>query len=397
MRILQMSRCFFPYQAGATIRTYQIAKNLVKQGHDVHLLVHHPNGVRHATLNGDAPLKENYGGIHVYRLPYFGPPYLYYFLSVPIMAIEAIKIIKKESIDAILSENPPYIVGLASYAAAKATRTSFFIDAHDPWGSSHHKKFEYYLGMILEGFCCRKARAIFCASKTIPKTLGKKYGIKPEKCELALNGVDTNEFKVKKASIEIVRRKYKIPDKKIVLFVGSLAKWNGVQYLIEAANYIKSDCIVIIAGGGIDEDKFKKQAADSENIMFTGIVPYDDVAPLIGLADICVAPLPKVENVGWESYEAPIPIHLLEYMAAGKPIVGSDVHVVNELLSGGRGILFKAEDAEDLARKIRYLLQNKQEGEAMGERAKEYVRENYCWGRAAKIIEDVMEGALNEK
>ena len=32
MKILQLSRCFFPYQGGATIRTYQTAKNLVEMG-----------------------------------------------------------------------------------------------------------------------------------------------------------------------------------------------------------------------------------------------------------------------------------------------------------------------------------------------------------------------------
>jgi glycosyltransferase involved in cell wall biosynthesis len=146
----------------------------------------------------------------------------------------------------------------------------------------------------------------------------------------------------------------------------------------------------VIAGGGIDEDEFKDMAKGLRNIIFTGVVPYKDVAPLLALANVCVAPLPKVENVGWESYEAPVPIHLLEYMAAGKPIVGSDVHIVAELLSNGRGYLAEAENAEKLAEGIRYLLINKDIAIAMGKKAIDYIKRENSWSNQIEVVAGVL-------
>jgi hypothetical protein len=107
MKILQMSRCFFPYQGGATVRTYQTAKNLVERGHEVDLLLHHPKSVAHVASTVDVPLEEEVYGIKVHRLPYIGPQYLYFALSVPMMALRAIKLIEERGIDVILAHNPP--------------------------------------------------------------------------------------------------------------------------------------------------------------------------------------------------------------------------------------------------------------------------------------------------
>jgi glycosyltransferase involved in cell wall biosynthesis len=396
MKILQMSRCFFPYQGGASVRTYQIAKNLVGMGHEVHLLVHHPKSIGHATLESDCKAYEEVDGIHVYRLPYFGPAYAYYAASVPMMMFKALGIMSKEGIDVVLSHNPPYIVGLASYMAAKLMGRPLVLNLHDPWGSKHHNKFEYHVGMFLEKLICRKADKITYAGKTIPKTLNDRHGIPLEKFVHVPNGADVKRFELSKKDIEQKRRKYEIPKgKKIAFFVGSLAKWNGVQYIIEAARISKDeDILFLIVGGGRDEEEIRKLAKGMKNIMFTGLVPYDDVPALMSLADVCLAPFPRAQSVGWEQYESLNPHLLMEYMACGKPIVASDLPGIRDLLAEGRGMLIPAEDSSAVLESVMDLVGDGKKSSAMGRKVKKYAKEEIGWKKSGGIVERALRGVL---
>jgi glycosyltransferase involved in cell wall biosynthesis len=272
------------------------------------------------------------------------------------------------------------------------------LNLHDPWGSSHHNWFEYNLGMCLEGFCCNRAKAIVTASKTIPRTLKERHGVPESKCYVAPNAVDVERFDVSKAEIEAARRKYGIPNKKIILFVGSVSKWNGVHHLIGAAGLVKSkDVQFVIVGGGRDEEFMKELAKKHKNIMFTGVVPYEEVPALIRLADVCAAPFPRVESVGWKDYEAPVPHLLLEYMGAGKPIVGSDVHVVGELLSDGRGLPVRPEDSKAIASGLDELLGDSKKAAAMGKKARDYAKKDLNWMGSTEVVERALQDAIGLK
>lgn len=395
MKILQMSRCFFPYQGGATVRTYQTAKNLVKRGHEVHLLVHNPKSIGHASY-GEAKPYEEIDGIKVYRLPYFGPQYLYFSLVIPMMAFRAMSIIKKNNIDVILAHNPPYIIGLSAFKASKATGVPMVFNVHDPWGSKHHNAFELNVGRCLEGFCCGMAKKLVTASETIPKTLNKRHGLPLEKFVVSPNGADVERFEVNQKAVEEASKKYGIPkDKKVVFFLGSMAKWNGVHYLIEAAGKLK-DVSVVVAGGGRDEAELKEASKKYKNVIMTGTVPYQEVPALMNLADVCVAPFPETKTVGWEAYESTTPHLLLEYMACGKPIVCSDAHNLRNILGGDRGLLVKPEDPDEIAKGVRHLLDQPKEAEKLGAAAKNYAKDELSWFKAVGVIEKALEEAIND-
>jgi glycosyltransferase involved in cell wall biosynthesis len=83
----------------------------------------------------------------------------------------------------------------------------------------------------------------------------------------------------------------------------------------------------------------------------------DDIPQLLKQFDICVLP---TENEG-------LPNSLLEYMAAGKPIIATDIAGNNEVIEDGRnGLLVKPADPGDLADKIIYLIEHADHAEHMG-------------------------------
>jgi len=399
MRILQTARWFFPHVGGASIRVYQTAKNLVKFGHEVHLLVHNPKSIEQCNLEQEAPSYEEYGGIHVYRLPYFGPNSLYWGLSIPLMAKKAIDVIKKERIDVILSHNPPYLVGTSSWIASKFTGVPIVLNVHDVWGASHYRKHEYIVGKYLEKFCCKRATRIITVSEGLADILSKETGIEKELIKAAPNAVDYEKFKPEKIKSEQFRRKYNLSRKKVVFFVGILRKWAGVQFLIKAfpevLEKVPNSQLLIVGDGGDRKylENLAREVDINEQTIFTGPVPYEDVPSLINLADVCVAPFPSSKVTDQRKLISPHKV--LEYMCIGKPVVASRVGGMERYVKDGKsGLLFEPENVKDLADKIIILLGNKNLRETFGEQGKRLVMQEHTWEKTARIIEKTLKETL---
>jgi glycosyltransferase involved in cell wall biosynthesis len=73
-----------------------------------------------------------------------------------------------------------------------------------------------------------------------------------------------------------------------------------------------------------------------------------------------------------------IPSKMFEYWACGLPVIGSDLPPIARFLSDGEnGVLFSPSSAKDLARAIRFLLEQPDKTEAMGRRGRQLVREQW--------------------
>jgi glycosyltransferase involved in cell wall biosynthesis len=382
MKILVMARWFFPHVGGASVRVYNIAKNLRKSGHEIHLLTHHPKSIPHCTLKGDVPFSEKYEGINVYRLPYFGPKPAYWAMSVPMMAKRAEEIIEREKIDVILSHNPPYLIGLSSWLASKGTGVPFVILAHDVWGASHYSKAQQAVGANLEKFCVRKASKVIVPCKGLDDILMKRTGLGRSRFVVAPTGVDEKMFKPG-------RKKTKA---KTVMFVGNLAPWSGCRYLVEAAPAIVEEVPgvkIMVVGHGIEHDALAartKKLGLENTIKFIGAVPPEKLPTMLNEADVCVAPFPSPETVGRDT--SLLPISVLEFMSAGKAIVISDVPGIRDFVKDGKtGLLFEAENTKELASKVVEVLKNNKMRGTLGKNARNYILKGQTWEKTAKIVE----------
>jgi rhamnosyl/mannosyltransferase len=98
-----------------------------------------------------------------------------------------------------------------------------------------------------------------------------------DKTVVAPNGIIDKDFELSDADndkIDAIRRMY--GNKKIIFFVGRHVKYKGINYLIEAEKYIKSDCVILIGGRGPETEKLKK-LSKSDRIRFIGKVPSSDL------------------------------------------------------------------------------------------------------------------------
>jgi glycosyltransferase involved in cell wall biosynthesis len=410
MKILHTARWFFPHTGGGSIRVYNIAKNLVNLGHEVHLLVHHPESIDQCNLQqaGESvPLYENYHGIHVYRLPYFPPNFLYWSLSIPMMARKALQIIHRHKIDAVLSDNPPYLVGVAALLASKIARIPMVINVHDVWGASHYSSIQYKVGAALERFCTRRVKRFVTVSEGLRLILSDSFGIPPENIGIAGNAIDLSRFEISPEQIQQTLQKYRafgiFPDGKYVIFVGIMRQWAGVQYLVEAFVQVISrhpDYKLILIGGGGDKAHFQQLARQfgiSGNVIFTDSLPYSDIPSLISVAQVACAPFPSTKVTDQKQLISPLKV--LEYMAAGKAVVASRVGgMENYIRDHETGILFPPGNVAELADKIIELIEHPALIQKLGTQAKAYVQdEKFGWLASARVVESALKLSFNHQ
>lgn len=108
---------------------------------------------------------------------------------------------------------------------------------------------------------------------------------------------------------------------KYYLFIGSLAKWRGVDLLISIfKNHMSENDILYILGNSSHAygAELKSLAAGAANIIFHDNVPGALVVKYINAADVCLVPVkPILKSPG-------NPLKLYDYIACGKPVIGQE-------------------------------------------------------------------------
>jgi phosphatidylinositol alpha-mannosyltransferase len=140
---------------------------------------------------------------------------------------------------------------------------------------------------------------------------------------------------------------------------------------------------VLVAGpGDIAEARQRIPASLRDRVVFTGEVEDEDKARVLHSVDVFCSP-----NTGGESFG----IVTAEAMAAGAPIVASDIDAFRSVLRGGAaGELFAVGDPADLARAAARLLDDPQRREELSQAALRAVA-TYDWSVVAKEVLSVYE------
>jgi glycosyltransferase involved in cell wall biosynthesis len=181
------------------------------------------------------------------------------------------------------------------------------------------------------------------------------------------------------------------PASRQVVYAGQLYRWKGVDTLLDAMAQVPEARLTVLGGRGSpnDPDLLASQTRARElgidgRVELRGFVPHAEVRATIAGAGAAVLPLP--DNLMARYFTSPL--KLFDYMAAGAPIVASDLPTVREVLADGdNALLVPPDDPPALAAAIRRLLVNPGLAERLRRTAYEQVR-GYTWdARAARIIE----------
>ncbi|MCC6173799.1 MAG: glycosyltransferase family 4 protein [Chloroflexi bacterium] len=180
------------------------------------------------------------------------------------------------------------------------------------------------------------------------------------------------------------------PSSRTVVYAGQLFPWKGVDVLLDALARTSEERLIIFGGRGADDpDLVALRARVSDlgivgRVEFGGFVPHAQVRARIAGAGVAVVPLP--DNLMARYFTSPLKV--FDYMAAGVPIVASDLPSLREVLvDGDTALLVPPGDPGALAAAIRRLMVSPGLADRLRRTAFEQVRD-YSWdARAARIIE----------
>ena len=161
-----------------------------------------------------------------------------------------------------------------------------------------------------------------------------------DKTKLSWNSVDIDKFSMK--SNDSFKKEFGLEDKPIVLFVGNLIKRKNVDSLLEAKKIANSDYYLVIVGDGPLFKKLNKKV-DEENIhdvIFTG--SRDDVENIIPSCDVLILP----------SFSESFGLVLIEALACGKPVIGSNVGGITEIITDDVGLFVNPNKVSSIARAV---------------------------------------------
>ncbi|MFA5736557.1 MAG: glycosyltransferase [Candidatus Paceibacterota bacterium] len=269
---------------------------------------------------------------------------------------------------AIIFSRQPEIVWLFKKKGYKT-----FFEAHF-WPVSKNNLFQYFIS---------KADGIVCNSQGTAKEFIKR-GFK--KILVAPNGVDLSSFSNLVEDVSILRRDLNLPnDKKIIMYVGHLYHWKGVDTLIQAAKIAPQEWIFVLVGGtDQDLEKYHRivEIGGLKNIFLIGRIDKKNIPFYLKAADCLVLPN---KPVSLESEFYTSPIKMFEYMASGVPIVASSLPSLKEILTEQSCLFFEAGNEKDLIEKIKLIFFEPLVSQKRVSQAKGDVLQ-YSWDKRAQKI-----------
>lgn len=255
----------------------------------------------------------------------------------------------------------------------------------------HH---DYTTGGIQNPFtspaCQRKSiKSVVAVTEHLRNDLVNIFDVPREKTIALSNGVDLQQF-AHVCTKDVARQRLGLQSETpIVVYAGQLRVEKGVDILVRAAAILKNVTVVIVGGDRTDQERLRRLMleSDAHNVILMGHVPASEVPIYLKAADILVLPH---SATGREAAKYTCPLKLFEYMAAGVPLVASELPAITEVIRHGEnGWLVNPDSPSALAQGIRYLLENKEFASAMARRSAQDA-EGYTWKhRAARIVESV--------
>ena len=168
-----------------------------------------------------------------------------------------------------------------------------------------------------------------------------------------------------------------IPKEKFIIgYTGTIGLANALEYLVDAAGFLKNDkrFHFIIIGDGYLKDELSQKSKDFGNISFFSKIRKNQVASAIDYFDVCFVgrnntPLFK-HGVSANKY--------FDYMLAGKPVLDSNNQIKDPVELSKCGIIVKPDSAIAIADGIQQLFNlSDKEREIMGNRGRKYVKEHH--------------------
>jgi glycosyltransferase involved in cell wall biosynthesis len=397
-----------PYCGGQGIYLTYLANELVKLGHEVHVLVGPPFPL---FLRGSVvhPIENHtFFGKKTDFLPpgnpfkIFSPLHFYEFAASRFGVFPEIKafsfraffklreLVKEHRFD-VLHDNQCLGYGQILW---KSLGVPVLSTIHHPLSIDRSTWFEnpstlkqkvkrvLYYPLVMQRIVSNRMDMIVTVSQDSARAITEAFGVPPEKIRVVYNGLDSSEF----APLPGEPKK-----PQSLIFVGnSEDRKKGLLYLLQSLLYLPEEVSLTVVDGGAPQRAFGPLLTDkykiAHRVHFTGKIGPDDLIRYYNRAEVAVVPS-LYEGFGFPAAEA---------MACELPVVACSAGALPEVVGNdGAGILVPPRDAQALAGAIQGLLRDPGLRRRMGKAARDRVLKLFTWENAARRMVEVYREAID--
>lgn len=214
-------------------------------------------------------------------------------------------------------------------------------------------------------------------------------GALPGVISVVPNGVDVGRYR--QGGRAAIRSKFGIEGSVVFGFVGSLKAWHGVSVLLEAFAALPRTHRLLVVGDGPERVALETQAGRlgvRRRVVFAGAVPHAEVPAYLDAMDVGVAPFEPISGFYFS------PLKVIEYLAAGLPVVASRQGDLPQVV-GDAGILYEPGSPDALIDALRRLADDRDLRTRLRRNAVART-DSLDWNHVAARIEKVLAGPLHQ-
>lgn len=262
----------------------------------------------------------------------------------------------------------------------------------------HFRRFRFErLAARCEAVVYRGTSAVIAVSARMREYLLER-GVPEEKIHVVPNGADTDRFRSDLDRTEALMALGLSADRVLVGHVGTLKPWHGTADLAEClVNCLSRDsrlnALIVGDGPGLPALRDRARAAGlTDRFIFTGAVNADRVPGLVAACHTMVALYPAGESFYFS------PLKVVEAMAAGRPVVASNLGQIADVVRDHQdGLLVAPGDWKAAADAVLALAGDPERCLAMGRNAAQRSRRMFSWASvASRILEVAREAPVDD-
>ena len=235
----------------------------------------------------------------------------------------------------------------------KKRKKRFVYDSHELWKDTmHHYAYNAKLYKILywvQKKTIHKTDAVITVNDSIADILREDHKIKRPMVIMNINKMNNSEIKIN----NIIKKSIQLNNsKRIVLYIGGIAKGRGLEYIIESLQYWHDNIVFALLGSGAYELELKEIAKNYSvegKVHFLGSVLQKDV---LQYASACDAGIMAIQS-SCKSYYYCLPNKFFQFAQMKKPIIASNFPELSKLINEHNlGATFNPNSPKEIAKVV---------------------------------------------
>jgi glycosyltransferase involved in cell wall biosynthesis len=402
MHILYIHQHFATPSGSTGTRSYEFARRWVKAGHKVTLITGHYD-IGGLELGKGLIQKQSTEGINVVIV---GTTYsnkqsylrrIISFLCFMFLSIYAG--LRTKAVDVTYATSTPLTMGIPAMVLKWLKRVPFVFEVRDQWPEIPielgiiKNKIVIKLLLLLEKSIYKSAASIVALSPGMAEGIRKIVGeqkpivIVPNSCDTELFHPDINGSRV--------RREKGWGNKLVLLYFGALGKANGLGFIVDAAERLKTnpDIHFVLVGDGGEKASLVKIIVQGglKNIELLDSVPKTELPRIIAACDVSMvifADYPILQHNSANKF--------FDSLSAGKPVLLNYSGWQREVLEqNNAGFGCKQYDVNEFVEKVLYLNSHRDKLAEMGQNARLIAEKKFSRDKLAAQALSALEAVLN--